>query len=151
MSVIPSQEVQWQARQETLNSWLYVRVLDSQWIHMSRLNVDWIKNHLPSIHKKDVSFLYLIGKHLRFQTTWLSLELRIWRISEKYVNKGTSLMSIYINMDFHKRYCSSHAIHNQLILENGWHLSPIHISTLATLIWLVFIYSCLSFRVSIQY
>ena len=91
-------------------------------------------------------FLFLIGELLQFQMISLSLELRIWRISEKFVNKDSSSMSIYINMDFHKRYCSSHAIHNQLILENGWHLSPIHISTLATLIWLVFIYSCLNFR-----
>ena len=71
---------------------------------------------------------------------------RIWRIPEKYVNKGFSSMSTYINTDFHKRYCSSHAIHNQQISENGWHLFPIYISTLATLIWLVFIYSYLSFR-----
>ena len=62
------------------------------------------------------------------------------------VNKGSSSMSTYINTAFHKRYCSSHAIHNQLISENGWHLIPIYISTLATLIWLVFIYSYLSFR-----
>ena len=38
-------------------------------------------------------------------------------------------MSTYINMDIQKKYCSSHAIHNQPILENGWHLFPIHIST----------------------